>query len=126
MEHRKLPDIRNGITRKFTCGTDIYLTLNAGADGEPAEIFLKIAKQGSTLSGLMQAWAITVSAALQRGVPWSELRDKYIDMTFEPRDHKYSSLIDAVARNIDELILELREQHLAGTGQQLFEFPEEP
>jgi ribonucleoside-diphosphate reductase alpha chain len=125
MEHRKLPDTRHGITRKFTCGPEIYLTVNAAADGEPAEIFLKIAKQGSTVSGLMQAWAITLSAALQRGVPWSELREKYLDLRFEPNDHKYSSLIDAVARNIDELIVELRQQHVEQTGQMTLGFPDE-
>jgi len=125
MEHCKLPDTRTGITRKFACGPDVYLTVNASPDGEPAEIFLKIAKQGSTLSGLMQAWAITVSAALQRGVPWSELRDKYVGMTFEPKDHKYSSLADAVARNIDELIVELRERHTEQIGQLTMDFSDE-
>ena len=109
MEHR-FPNNRKGMTRKFTCGPDVYLTVNPLPNGEPGEIFIKIAKQGSTLSGLMQAWAVTVSAALQRGVPWADLRDKYRHATFEPRNHKYSSLVDAVAQNVDELILELRKQ----------------
>ncbi len=109
MEHR-FPNNRKGMTRKFTCGPDVYLTVNPLPNGEPGEIFIKLAKQGSTLSGLMQAWAVTVSAALQRGVPWADLRDKYKDVSFSPRNHKYSSLVDAVAQNVDELILELRKQ----------------
>ena len=84
MEYR-FPDSRKGITRKFICGPDVYLTVNPLPNGEPGEIFIKIAKQGSTLSGLMQAWAVTVSAALQRGVPWTDLREKYKDATFDPR-----------------------------------------
>ena len=70
----------------------------------------KLGKQGSTVSGLIQAWVVTISAALQRGVPWSELRDKYVDMEFEPKNHKYTSLMDAVAKNIDELVEEMRGQ----------------
>ena len=60
----------------------MYLTVNPMPDGQPGEIFLKLGKQGSTVSGLMQAWAVTVSAALQRGVSWQDLRDKYVEMRF--------------------------------------------
>jgi len=121
MEHR-FPDSRKGLTRKFICGPDVYLTVNPLPNGEPGEIFIKLGKQGSTLSGLMQAWAVTVSAALQRGVPWADLRDKYKDATFEPRNHKYSSLVDAVAQNVDEMILELRKQHEKKMGQSRLDF----
>ncbi len=107
----QFPDARKGLTRKFICGPDVYLTVNPLPNGEPGEIFVKLAKQGSTLSGLMQAWAVTISAALQRGVPWSDLRDKYRAARFEPNNHRYTSLVDAVARNVDEMIAELRQQH---------------
>lgn len=110
MERHQFPPTRSGLTRKFNCGLDVYLTVNAKPDGEPAEIFVKLGKQGTTVSGLMQAWAVTVSAALQRGVEWLDLRDKYVGSTFEPKTHEYTSLVDAVARNVDELIDQLKQQ----------------
>ena len=65
----RFPSTRHGLTRKFNCGLDVYLTINATADGEPGEVFVKLGKQGSTVSGLIQAWVVTISAPLQRGVP---------------------------------------------------------
>ena len=121
MAEFRFPETRHGLTRKFRCGLDVYLTVNATADGDPGEVFIKLGKQGSTVSGLMQAFAVTVSAALQRGVPWQELREKYIHTTFEPRTHKYTSLIDAVAQNIDEMLQELRQQALTASGQQMLD-----
>ena len=108
MEQHQFSATRSGLTRKFKCGLDVYLTVNLRPDGEPGEIFVKLGKQGTTVSGLMQAWAVTISTALQRGVPWSDLRDKYKDTTFEPRTHEYSSLVDAVTQNIDAMIDEQR------------------
>lgn len=113
---------RPGITRKFTCGLDVYLTVNPLPNGEPGEIFLKLGKQGSTVSGLMQAWAVTVSAALQRGVPWSELRDKYLGMMFQPTTLEYTSLIDAIAQNVDDMRSELRELAHRQNGQLVLPF----
>ncbi len=83
--------------------------MNLKPDGEPGEVFVKLGKQGSTVSGLMQAWAVTISTALQRGVPWSDLREKYKGMTFEPRTHEYLSLVDAVTQNVDAIMEELRQ-----------------
>ena len=119
----RFPDSRSGLTRKIECGLDIYLTVNPLPDGSgPGEVFVKLGKQGTTVSGLMNALAVTISAALQRGVPWNELRDKFLDSTFEPRTDEYSSLVDAVAKNIDEMMQELREQLDDQTGQlHLFE-----
>ena len=57
----RFPQTRKGLTRKFNVGgLDVYLTVNPMPSGDPGEVFLKVAKQGSTLSGLMQAWAVTV------------------------------------------------------------------
>ena len=122
MEQYRFPKTRPGLTRKFNCGLDVYLTVNANPDGEPCEVFLKLGKQGSTVSGLVQAWVVTISAALQRGVPWSELREKYLGARFDPSNTEYSSLVDAVAQNVDEMRAELREQTLQQSGQQVFEF----
>src|SRR3990172_3307954 len=108
MERYSFPQTRQGLTRKFHCGLDVYLTVNPRPNGEPAEVFIKLGKQGSTVSGLMQAWAVTVSAALQRGVPWTELREKYVDPRFEPNTQDYASLVDAVAHNVDEMVADLR------------------
>ena len=109
IEQHQFSPTRRGLTRKFNCGLDVYLTVNLKPDGDPGEVFVKLGKQGSTVSGLMQAWAVTISAALQRGVPWSDLREKFKDATFEPRTHEYSSLVDAVTQNIDAIIEELRQ-----------------
>ena len=119
----RFPQTRKGLTRKFNVGgLDVYLTVNPMPSGDPGEVFLKVAKQGSTLSGLMQAWAVTVSAALQRGVPWPELRDKYLGTVFEPNDHRCTSLIDAVARNVDNLVSEFRQQVEEQRGQLMLDF----
>ncbi len=109
MEQHQFSATRHGLTRKFNCGLDVYLTVNLKPDGEPGEVFVKLGKQGTTVSGLMQAWAVTISAALQRGVLWSDLREKYKGTTFEPRTQEYSSLVDAVTQNVDAIIEELRQ-----------------
>ena len=122
MGEYRFPGTRHGLTRKFNCGLDVYLTVNPMPDGEPGEVFVKLGKQGTTVSGLMQAWAVTVSAALQRGVKWSELRAKYVDTKFDPWTEEYTSLVDAVARNVDEMRGELRERLRKRIGQQVLDF----
>lgn len=124
MERFHFAETRSGFTRKFNCGLDVYLTVNAKPDGEPGEVFVKLGKQGTTISGLMQAWTVTISAALQRGVPWSHLREKYTGSTFEPNTHEYASLVDAVAHNVDALIAELRKQADERRGQKHLDFDE--
>lgn len=67
---RKLPDERKSITHKFSIGGhEGYLTVGMYDDGKPGEIFLVMAKEGSTISGLMDAFATSISLALQYGVP---------------------------------------------------------
>ena len=56
MEKYRFPGRRQGLTRKFICGADVYLTVNPLPDGQPGEVLVKIGKRGSTLSGLMHAW----------------------------------------------------------------------
>ena len=63
-----------------------------------------------------------MSAALQRGVRWSELSEKFLEMRFEPQTHEYTSLVDAIARNIDEMIDEIRWQREATRGQLQLQF----
>jgi ribonucleoside-diphosphate reductase alpha chain len=82
---RKLPDERQAFTHKFTiAGHEGYLTVGRYDDGAPGEIFLKMAKEGSTISGLMDTIATMTSIALQYGVPLKALVDKFSHTRFEP------------------------------------------
>ncbi len=82
---RKLPPERRSITHRFSVGgTEGYLTVGMYDDGSPGEIFIKMAKEGSTLSGMMDGFAMAVSIALQYGVPLKALVDKFINTRFEP------------------------------------------
>ncbi len=82
---RKLPDERQAITHKFSVGGhEGYLTVGLYDDGLPGEIFITMAKEGSTVSGLMDSFATAVSLALQYGVPLKVLCDKFSHTRFEP------------------------------------------
>jgi len=82
---RKLPDERRAITHKFSVGGhEGYLHVGLYEDGTPGEIFITMAKEGSTISGLMDSFATAVSLALQYGVPMKVLCDKFSHMRFEP------------------------------------------
>jgi ribonucleoside-diphosphate reductase alpha chain len=82
---RKLADERRAVTHKFSiAGHEGYLTVGLYEDGSPGEIFLKMAKEGSTISGLMDTIATMVSMALQYGVPLKALVDKFSHTRFEP------------------------------------------
>ncbi len=81
----RLPAERQAITHKFEIqGHEGYITVGLYEDGLPGEIFLKMAKEGSTLSGVMDAFATAVSVALQYGVPLKLFCDKFAHMRFEP------------------------------------------
>jgi ribonucleoside-diphosphate reductase alpha chain len=82
---RKLPDERHAITHKFDIqGHEGYITVGLFADGQPGEIFLVMAKEGSTISGFADAFAQAISYALQYGVPLQALVDKFSHVRFEP------------------------------------------
>ncbi len=82
---RRLPSERTAITHKFDiAGHEGYITVGLYPDGQPGEIFLKMAKEGSTVSGLMDSFATTVSVALQYGVPLRDLVNKFAHVRFEP------------------------------------------
>ena len=82
---RKLPDERKSITHKFDIqGHEGYITVSMFDDETPGEIFVKMAKEGSTLSGMMDSFAIMVSLALQYGVPLPALVGKFSHVRFEP------------------------------------------
>jgi ribonucleoside-diphosphate reductase alpha chain len=84
-KRRKLPDERNSITHKFdVAGHEGYITVGLFEDGTPGEIFLVMAKEGSTISGFADAFAQAVSYCLQYGVPLQTLVDKFSHSRFEP------------------------------------------
>ena len=81
----KLADERRAITHKFSVGGhEGYLTVGLYENGQPGEIFITMAKEGSTVSGLMDSFATAVSLALQYGVPLKVLCDKFSHTRFEP------------------------------------------
>ncbi|MDE2126811.1 MAG: vitamin B12-dependent ribonucleotide reductase [Armatimonadetes bacterium] len=81
----KLPDERASITHKFSVGGhEGYLTVGMYDDGTPGEIFLRMSKEGSTISGLMDSFATAISLALQYGVPLETLVNKFAYSRFEP------------------------------------------
>jgi ribonucleoside-diphosphate reductase alpha chain len=82
---RKLPDERQAITHKFDIqGHEGYITVGLFEDGQPGEIFLVMAKEGSTISGFADAFAQAISYAMQYGVPLASLVDKFSHVRFEP------------------------------------------
>ncbi len=82
---RKLPDERRSITHKFSvAGHEGYVTVGLFEDGKPGEIFLRMSKEGSTISGLMDSFATAISLTLQYGVPLEALVNKFTHMRFEP------------------------------------------
>jgi len=101
-----LPATRNAVNHKFSvAGHDCYLTVGLYDDGSPGEVFLHSSKEGSTISGALDAWAIAVSIALQHGVPLDTLMDKHAFTRFEPSGLTSNSeipmahsIIDYVAR----------------------------
>jgi ribonucleoside-diphosphate reductase alpha chain len=105
---KKLPKVRNSKTFSFrVADCHGYVTVGEYEDGRPGEIFLKVAKQGSTLAGIMDAFAISVSHGLQYGVPLRVYVEQYTNMRFEPAGitddpdlRIASSLIDYIFRRL--------------------------
>jgi ribonucleoside-diphosphate reductase alpha chain len=84
LRHR-LPGERHSLTHKFNiAGHEGYITVGLYKDGAPGELFIRMAKEGSTVSGLMDSFALAVSLALQHGVPLKLLCDKFTHTRFEP------------------------------------------
>ena len=102
----RLPQTRHSITHKFdVAGHEGYLTVGLYEDGQPGELFITMAKEGSTVGGLMDAYGTCISMALQYGVPLDTLVAKFSHARFEPagmtsnRDIPFAkSLIDYLAR----------------------------
>lgn len=121
---RRLPDERQAITHKFSvAGLEGYLTVGMYEDGSPGEIFLVVAKEGSTLSGITDAFATSISIALQYGVPLSVLVRKFAHVRFEPAGFTQNSeipmaksIIDYVFKYLAQKFLSPEEQRELGVG----------
>ena len=119
---RKLPTVRRAITHKFSIGGhEGYITVGMYDDGQPGEIFLVMAKEGSAISGLMDSFATAISLALQYGVPLKVLIDKFSHVRFEPSGHTGNpevpfakSIVDYIFRWLASKFLSTDEQVQAG------------
>ena len=111
MTRTELQETRPSLTRSCkACGFSFYITVSFNADN-PVEVFITLSKQGSTLRGFCDTLGITISIALQYGVPWGALYKKYMQQTFDPYDDEYDSLVAAIANHIDEVIMAYRKDN---------------
>ncbi|MCC9601508.1 vitamin B12-dependent ribonucleotide reductase [Stieleria sp. JC731] len=102
----RLPDTRTSITHKFTiAGHEGYLCVGQYPDGRPGEVFITMAKEGSTVGGIMDSFGTALSIALQYGVPLEVLVNKFSHTRFEPMGHTSNkdiriakSVVDYIAR----------------------------
>jgi ribonucleoside-diphosphate reductase alpha chain len=121
---RRLPDERHAITHKFDiAGHEGYITVGLFEDGQPGEIFLVMAKEGSTISGFADAFAQAISYALQYGVPLQDLVDKFSHVRFEPSgmtknpDVRFAkSIVDYIFRWMATKFLSQDAQYRAGVN----------
>src|SRR5438477_1626139 len=105
-QREKMPAERASVTHKFSVGGhEGYITVGLYEDGRPGEVFIKMSKEGSTLSGVMDGLALTVSIGLQYGVPLKIFVDKLLNTRFEPSGitananiRFVSSVLDYIAR----------------------------
>ena len=104
----RLPYTRKSVTHKFTVGgTSGYFTVGLYEDGTPGEIFVNISKEGSTMGGLMDAWATSISMGLQYGVPLAKFTRKFRGSRFEPSGfctgdiNTATSIIDYICQWLD-------------------------
>jgi len=120
----RLPDERQSITHKFDiAGHEGYITVGLYEDGQPGELFLTMAKEGSTISGFADAFAQAISYALQYGVPLQDLVDKFSHVRFEPSgmtknaDIRFAkSIVDYIFRWLAVKFLSPEAQYRAGVN----------
>jgi len=119
-----LPDERHSLTHHFAVGgQEGYVTVGLYEDGLPGELFIRMAKEGSTVSGLMDSFATAVSLALQYGVPLPVLCDKFSHTRFEPSGWSGNPKIGYAKSLADYLFRWLELRFLKGEQGLLFELP---
>ena len=114
---RRLPDTRDSITHKFTIASafECYMTVGLYPDNTPGELFVKAAKEGATMSGLLDAFAIVVSLALQHGVPLKSITDKLSFTRFEPAGYTGHKGIEFATSPVDYIVRYLAQRFLPST-----------
>src|ERR1017187_1834778 len=118
---RHLPDERRALTHHFSiAGQEGYLTVGVYEDGLPGEIFITMAKQGSTISGLMDSFATAVSLALQYGVPLEVLCSKFTHVRFEPSGWSGNPKIGYAKSIVDYVLRWLERKFIKGEQGELF------
>jgi hypothetical protein len=135
--HRtRLPNTRPSITHKRTaCGVEFYTTVSFYEDDKrvrPAEVFVHLGKRGDLLSGVVDGLCITISLALQYGVPWEKLKAKFLETRFGAEDKGWqtgpggttvwhTSILDGIAKAVDWCIQERID--VTGLGEPAKEHP---
>jgi ribonucleoside-diphosphate reductase alpha chain len=118
----KLQEERASITHKFNVGGhEGYITVGLYPDGSPGELFITMAKEGSTVSGLMDSFALGVSIALQHGVPLKLFCEKFAHTRFEPSGWTNNPDIGFAKSIMDYIFRWLQLRFLTGQQQMLFE-----
>ncbi|MBS1852060.1 MAG: vitamin B12-dependent ribonucleotide reductase [Acidobacteria bacterium] len=121
IRHR-LPDERMSVTHKFDVGGhEGYLIVGLYPSGQPGEIFITMAKEGSTVSGLMDSFALAVSMALQHGVPLKLLCEKFAHTRFEPSGWSKTPEIGFAKSIMDYIFRWLQLRFMTGQQQMLFD-----
>src|SRR6185503_18501497 len=111
----RLPDTRNSLTHKFNVGGhEGYINVGLYPDGRPGELFITMAKEGSTIGGLMDAFGTAVSISLQYGVPLEALVNKFSHMRFEPMGHTTNPDIRIAKSVVDYIFRWMGMQFLPG------------
>jgi ribonucleoside-diphosphate reductase alpha chain len=118
----KLQEERASITHKFKVGDhEGYITVGLYPNGKPGELFITMAKEGSTVSGLMDSFALAVSIALQHGVQLELFCDKFAHTRFEPSGWSGNPDIGYAKSIMDYIFRWLQLRFLTGQQQMLFE-----
>ncbi len=118
----KLQEERASITHKFKVGDhEGYITVGLYPNGDPGELFVKMAKEGSTVSGLMDSFALAVSLALQHGVPLKVFCEKFAHTRFEPSGWSGNPEIGYAKSIMDYIFRWMQMRFLTGQQQMLFE-----
>ena len=117
----RLPDERAGIAHHFSiAGHEGYLTVGLYPNGQPGEIFIRMAKEGSTIAGLMECFGTVVSVSLQHGVPLKVLCDKLSHTRFEPSGWTGNEELGYAKSIMDYLFRWLELRFLSGKQLPLF------
>jgi len=118
----KLKEERMSVTHKFNIGGhEGYIVVGLYPNGEPGEIFIKMAKEGSTVSGLMDSFALAVSVSLQHGVPLKLFCEKFAHTRFEPSGWSSNPDIGFAKSIMDYIFRWLQLRFMTGQQQFLFE-----